>query len=202
MTRRLRTGAATSFLLAALLAVAFVLLGAGTAQAVPQSLPLQVSFTDLQPGDVRSTSWPVRIPQQAKIAQAVLHKDGPGDVQWTAQLCPVSGAGCLDVITAVVGTPIAAGDYTLRVGLTVVELQPGQTQSLEGRYTFVEDDDGLLADTSGPHGRGGALAATGSSVLPVGLTAVAVAALGVLFVVLARRGDDEEADATGPEGAP
>lgn len=210
MARRLRTGAATSLVLAALLAVAFVLLGAGTAQAVPQSLPMQVSFTDLRPGEVRSTSWPVRIPQRARISQAVLRLDGPGDVRWTARLCPVGGAACVDVMTAAVGTPIAAGDYVLAVGLQVVEMQPGMTQSLEGRYMLVQDDDGVLADTSGSFGRGGSrpghggsLAATGLSVLSLGAMALSLGALGVVLVaIVRRRRDSERPDVPRAEGAP
>ncbi|HEY0118127.1 MAG TPA: hypothetical protein VGC04_05040 [Cellulomonas sp.] len=201
MSRRLDTGAATSLVLAAVLACAWVVLGAGSAQALPRSLPLQVSFTDLQPGQTRSTSWPVQIPTRARITQAMLRQDGPGGVRWTARLCPVSGAACLDVMTAAVGTSITAGDYLLTVGLTVVDLQPGQSQSLEGRYTLVEDDDGVLADTGGD-GPNGGLASTGLSVLPLGVTALALAALGVLLVVLARRRHEEQASDPPAEGSP
>ena len=182
MSTRLRSGAAASFALAALLAGASVLLGASSAQALPQPLPLQVSFTDLLPGDVRSTSWPVQVPHPAVIAQAALARAGTGDLRWTAWLCPVAGTACLDLMTAEVGTPLAAGDYELQVGLTVVDLQPGQSQTLEGRYTLVEDK--VLPDTGGGPG---VLASTGAPALSLGLTAVAVAVLGVLLVVLARR---------------
>ena len=187
MSTRLRSGAATSFALAALLAGASVVLGAGSAQALPQPVPLQVSFADLLPGDVRSTSWPVQVPYPAVIAQAALVKAGAGDLRWTARLCPVAGSACLDLLTAGVGTPLAAGDYELQVGLTVVDMQPGQSQSLEGRYTLVED--GLLAGTGGGPD---VLASTGAPALSLGLTGVVVAVLGLLLVVLAhrRRGGD------------
>jgi LPXTG-motif cell wall-anchored protein len=198
MSKRLRSGAAASFALAALLAGASVLLGASSAQALPQALPLQVSFTDLRPGDVRSTSWPVRVPRQTVIAQAALHKDGAGDLRWTARLCPVLGSACLDLMTAVVGTPLAAGAYELEVGLTVLDMPPGQSQSLDGRFILVED--GLLAGTGGG---GGALASTGFPAQSLGLTAVAVAVLGVLLVVVARRRrDDSPTDVPPAERAP
>lgn len=198
MSKRLHSGAAASFALAALLAGASVLFGASSAQALPLPLPLQVSFTDLLPGDVRSTSWPVQVPREAVIAQAVLHKNGAGDLRWTARLCPVAGSACVDLMTAVVGTPLAAGSYELEVGLTVLDMQPGQSQTLEGRYTLVED--GLLAGTGGGPG---VLASTGTPALSFGLTAVAVAALGLLLVVLARRRRDDDTTNVPPaEGAP
>jgi LPXTG-motif cell wall-anchored protein len=208
MSKRLRSGAAASFALAALLAGASVLLGASSAQALPQALPLQVSFTDLLPGDVRSTSWPVQVPRQTVIVQAALHKDGAGDLRWTTRLCPVLGGSCLDLMTAVVGTPVAAGAYELEVGLTVLDMQPGQSQSLEGRFTLVED--GLPSGTgtgtgtgTGGGGGGGVLASTGFPAQSLGLTAVAVAVLGVLLVVLARRRrDDSPTDVPPAERAP
>ena len=194
------TGAATSLALGALLAGASVVLGAGTAQAAPQALPVRVSFTELQPGDVRSSSWPVQIAAPAKVASAVLHQDGAPGVRWTARLCPTSGAGtCVDVMTLGQGASVAAGAYVMSVGLTVTgDLQPGQSHSLEARYTFVEDDDGMLADTSGPFGsgRGRSLALTGSAVLPLAASALAATTLGVLLVVLARRRRDDEVPTT------
>ena len=198
MTGRLRAGAATSLVVATLLAGASVVLGAGSAQAAPRPLPVQVSFTDLQPGDVRSTSWPVDIAARARIATAVLHQDGSGGVEWSAWLCPVGGATtCLDVMSAGPGTVVAAGAYQMSVGLTVRDLRPGQSQSLEARYTFVQDDDGVLADTSGGRpGHTGLLARTGAAALPLVLTALAAATLGVLLVVLARRRRDDEVPTT------
>lgn len=181
MTGRLGAGAAASLLVAAVLALACVVLTAGTAQALP--LPVQVSFDNLLPGEVRSTSWPVSVPVPARIADATMRQDAPGGVQWTARLCPTAGGACLDLLSATVGTTVAEGDYRVQVGIDAVNLQPGQSRSLEARYTLAEAEDGWLADT------GGALAMTGVPALPVALTSVGLAAVGVLLVVLARRRD-------------
>lgn len=211
MTIRLRTGAATSLALGALLAGFSVLLGAGSAQAAPQALPVQVSFTDLMPGDVRTTSWPVQVGAQARVVTAVVHQEAAGGVLWTARLCPAGGtAACLDVLTIDHGTRIAAGEYVMSVGATVTgALQPGQTRTLEAHYTLVQDDDaardddGLLADTSGSgsstRGHGRSLASTGSAVLPLALSGLAATTVGVVLVVLARRRRDGEPETAGTE---
>ncbi|OJV78505.1 MAG: hypothetical protein BGO37_07205 [Cellulomonas sp. 73-92] len=186
MTRRAAAGAATSFLVAALLALACVVLTAATARAA--SLPVQVSFDNLLPGDVRSTSWPVTVPTPARIATATVHQGGSGGVQWTARLCPAGGGGCVDLMSATVGTPLAQGTYSLQVGVSAGDLQPGQTRTLDARYTLVEVADGWLADTGGPLGGGGGqLAMTGLPAVALGITAVGAAGLGGVLVVLARR---------------
>lgn len=179
MTGRLGAGAAASLLVAAVLALACVVLTAGTAQAVP--LPVQVSFDNLLPGEVRSTSWPVSVPVSARIAAATVHQGAPGGVQWTAQLCPTTGGGCLDLLSATVGTTVAEGEYRMQVGIDAVNLQPGQSRSFEARYTLAEAEDGWLADT------GGSLAMTGVPALALGLVSAALATVGALLVILARR---------------
>lgn len=181
MTGRLGAGAAASLLVAAVLALACVVLTAGTAQALP--LPVQVSFDNLLPGEVRSTSWPVSVPVPARIAAATVHQDAPGGVQWTVRLCPTAGGGCLDLLPATVGTTVAEGEYRVQVGIDAINLQPGQTRTFEARYTLAESGDGWLADT------GGALAMTGVPALAVALMSVGLAGVGVLLVVLARRRD-------------
>lgn len=190
MTGRLGAGAAASLLVAAVLALACVVLTAGTAQAVP--LPVQVSFDNLLPGEVRGTSWPVSVPVPARIAAAAVRQDD--GVQWTARLCPTAGGACLDLLSATVGTTVAEGDYRVQVGVDATDLQPGQSRSFEARYTLAEAEDGWLADT------GGALAMTGVPALAVGSVAVLTAAFGAVLVLLARRRrDDEPAHTTGTE---
>jgi hypothetical protein len=172
------TGAAASFAVAAALAVACMLAGATGAQAVPTSVPLQATFAGLQPGSTASRSWDLSVPHQAQVTHAVLHKSGAGRVVWNAQLCPATGGSCVDLMTARVGATVPAGDYALTVGIVVTELEPGSTQTIEGRFT--------LAQT------GGELAHTGAQVWTAGLASLAAAVLGVLLVVLARRREREE----------
>ena len=192
MTRRAAAGAATSFLVAALLALACVVLTAATARAA--SLPVQVSFDNLLPGDVRSTSWPITVPAPARIATATVHQAGTGGVQWTARLCPAGGGACVDLLSATVGTALAQGSYSLQVGVSAGDLQPGQTRTLEARYTLVEVADGWLADTGGSLGGGGQLAMTGLPAVALGITAAGAAGLGGVLVVLARRRQEADAD--------
>lgn len=195
MTRRAAAGAATSFLVAGLLALACVVLTAATARAA--SLPVQVSFDNLLPGEVRSTSWPVNVPAPARIATATVLQAGSGGVRWTARLCPAAGGGCVDLLSAATGTALAQGDYSLQVGVSATDLQPGQTRTLEARYTLVEVTDGWLADT------GGQLAMTGVPASALGLTAVGLAGLGWVLVVVARRRRAAPADgADGQHQAP
>ena len=195
MTRRAAAVAATSFLVAALLALAFVVLTAATARAA--SLPVQVSFDNLLPGDVRSTSWPISVPAPARIATATVREGGSGGVQWTARLCPTAGGACVDLMSATVGTALAQGDYSMEVGVSAGDLQPGQTRTLEARYTLVEVADGWLADT------GGTLAMTGLPAAALAVVAVLAAGSGALLVFLARRRREQpSADAPGTEPAP
>ncbi len=184
MTGRLGAGAAASLLAATVLALVWVVLTAGTARA--SALPVQVSFDNLLPGETRSTSWPVSVPVAATIAAATVHQDGADGVRWTVRLCPAAGGGCLDLLSAVAGQAVAQGDYRVQVGLVATDLEPGQSRGLDARYTLTEGADGWLADT------GGALAMTGTPAMALALTAVALATLGGLLVVVARRRDRDD----------
>ncbi|HWJ86427.1 MAG TPA: hypothetical protein VNR62_13425 [Cellulomonas sp.] len=172
------SGPATSFAVAAMLALACVLVGATGAQAVPTTVPLEATFAGLLPGSSASRSWPVSVPQQAEVSRAVLHKQGGGDVVWHAELCPTTGTTCVDLMSATVGTAVPAGDYALEVGVVVAELEPGSTQSIEGRFTLVQS--------------GGELAYTGAQVWTVALASLMAAIVGVLLLVVARRRQHEE----------
>jgi hypothetical protein len=164
---------AASFATAAVLAVVCVLVGATGAQAVPTTVPLQATFDGLLPGSSASKSWQFAIPHDAQVTRAVLRKQGPGRAVWHAELCPSAGAPCVDLMTASVGTPVRAGDYALTVGVVVTALEPGSTQSIEGRFTFAQTD--------------GELAQTGAQVLATALGSVAAAGAGGILVLLARR---------------
>ncbi|GEL95875.1 hypothetical protein [Cellulomonas composti] len=165
--------AALALAFAALLGLASVV-GATRAQALPLSIPLEVTFRDMMPGESASHTWQVTVPERAVVSEARLEESGPGEATWTTELCPGAGA-CLDLGTLKVGTPLPAGSYDLRVGVTVHELDPGQTQSIEGRYTLVgaPGDDGL--------------ASTGLGAGPLAAAALAFALLGLLLLVVGRR---------------
>jgi len=159
---------------AAVLAVACVFVGASGASALPSSVPLAASFSNLMPGDSASKTWRLVVPQEARVSQAVLNRTGTGVVDWRAQMCPTTGRPCVDLLKARVGTPVPAGTYELTVNLTVVELEQSETQSLEGRFTLVEAG-------------GGELAHTGAQVWSAALASVLAAVVGILLVLVARR---------------
>jgi hypothetical protein len=96
---------------------------------------------------------------------------------WTALLCRQDQ--CVDVQAMRAGHDLAAGDYDLRVGVTATSLLPGDVSSIAGRLSFVEVGTGNLAHT-------------GSDPWPVSLAALAMTALGLLFVVAARRRRGDE----------
>ncbi|MEN0127997.1 MAG: hypothetical protein AAGC49_01055 [Brevundimonas sp.] len=159
--------------MATVLAVACVFVGASGASALPSSVPLAASFSNLMPGDSASKTWRLVVPQEARVSQAVLNRTGTGVVDWRARMCPTTGGTCVDLMKASVGTPIHAGTYELTVNLTVVELEQSETQSLEGRFTLVE--------------AGGELAHTGAQVWSAALASVLAAGVGILLVLVARR---------------
>ncbi|WP_029292063.1 hypothetical protein [Cellulomonas sp. HZM] len=181
MTHPMRATAAVSLALAAALAVLGVLAGASGASA--DEVPLRFSFTNLLPGDVRSSSQPYRLEQDARVEAAVVDASPGSGVAWRAALCGSSGS-CVDLMTVREGDELAAGDYTLTVGVTADDIRPGEVSSLEGRITLVERTSGSLAST-------------GSTVLPLAAGAVALGVLGLLLILVARRRDHD--DETGQE---
>ncbi len=177
-----------SFAAAAALALASTVAGATSAQALPRAMPVEVHFRDLRPGSSASTSWALAVPRHAQVAQVAVTRTGTGVARWTATLCPSSGAACINLLAAVRGTSIPAGVYTLRVGVTMVDLDPGDTQSLEARYLLSEREAGPLA-------------ATGTAASTLAALAGAAAAAGILLAALGRRRralDDEPAATTTP----
>ncbi|WP_426594322.1 LPXTG cell wall anchor domain-containing protein [Cellulomonas sp. McL0617] len=182
---------ALSIALVALLASACLVVGMSAAEAssLPQSVPLRATFVDMFPGDSAHQAWTVDIPNDARVAKTDVVATGPGVAHWTATLCPRAGGPCVDLLAVGTGTVIDAGAYDLGIGVTLVSIDPGQSQSLDGRITLVESG-------------GGSLAMTGAdSVVPLLLAAAAACALGLLLVVLARRRRDDDDDTSLSNGA-
>lgn len=175
MTRRLGAAGVASMILAVVLTAAGALLGASAAGAAPTSVPLAFEFAGLYPGESQTQSRTYRLDRDARVV-SVTSGTTPG-ATWTALLC--RQGTCSDVLAMRVGQELAAGDYDLRVGVTATTLLPGDVSSIDGRLSLVEAGTGNLAHT-------------GSDTWPVSLAALAMTALGLLLVLLARRrrGDD------------
>jgi len=178
MTRRLRTAVTASLTLAVVLAVLGALAWPTGATAAPGVMPLSFSFAGLMPGDARTKSSPYHLAQDATVERAAVTTASTG-VTWRATLCGSAGS-CVDLLHVRAGDELAAGDYTLTVGVTAGAIRPDERHSLAGRIVFVERPSGALAHT-------------GSAVLPLVTSAVALGLLGLLMVLAARR---RERDAT------
>ena len=162
-------------IVALVLTVAAMLLGASAAAAAPTSVPLTFEFTGLRPGESQSQSRTYHLGRDARVVSVTVGTT-PG-ATWTAVLC--RQGTCADVLAMRAGQDLAAGDYDLRVGVTATSLLPGDASSIEGRLSFVETGTGNLAQT-------------GSDPWPVSLAALAMTALGLLLVVAARRRHRDE----------
>ena len=170
MTRRLGAAGTASMVVALVLTIAAVLLGASSAGAAPTTVPLTFEFTGLRPGESQSQSRTYHLGRDARVVSVTIGTT-PG-ATWTALLC--RQGTCADVLAMRAGHDLAAGDYDLRVGVTATSLLPGDVSSIGGRLAFVETGTGNLAQT-------------GSDPWSVSLAALATTVLGLFLVVAARR---------------
>jgi hypothetical protein len=183
MTGHLRAAQVGSGLLSAALVVATVVLAASGAGAAPaRTVPVLVEFTDLEPGDRASRSWPLDVERTSAIIGRMVHRDGPGAADWDVQLCPAGAAAparpCVDLLAVPVGTVVPRGPYEVQVSVHVLDLQVGAPESIEARVTLQEQPQGLAATGAGP-------------VVVTALAALVAALVGLLLVVAARRRRDK-----------
>ncbi|MFC8190442.1 hypothetical protein ACFUMH_02130 [Cellulomonas sp. NPDC057328] len=203
MSRRRRRGAAASLVLAVLLALASVLVAAGSATASSRTEPLTATFTGLVPGAARSTSWVLDVARDAVVTEVETTELATGGVRWDVALCAPAGDACLPVTRDAVGVRLPAGSYRLTVRVQATDaLEPGETRTLDG-HVVLSDAGGADGDAAavwpgggtGATGRSaasGPLALTGASALPLLLVAVASGVVGLVALLAARRGRDDE----------
>ncbi|QGQ19689.1 LPXTG cell wall anchor domain-containing protein [Cellulomonas sp. JZ18] len=194
-----RRGAASSLVLAVVLALVSLLVGGGSATASTRTAPLRATFTGLLPGSVDSHAWGLRLSRDAVVTEVTTTALRPGTgVEWDAWLSSRATGERVPVTPDAVGVRVAAGDYDLTVRVRALDdIAPGATYSLDGHLVVA---DATTGPEVGQRGSRGPLALTGADALPLLLAALAAALVGLLLLVAARRRrrDDET---TTPEPA-
>lgn len=195
MNRRRRRTAVVSLLLATVLALASVVAAAGSASASTRTEPLRATFENLVPGSTASAAWGLELRHDAVVTDVTLSETGPGELDWAVELQDRTTGTRTPLTDGVRGAQLAAGTYDLRVTVDVIDIPGGATSTLDGHVVFAESGTagGGLDSGDGP-GRG-YLASTGFAALPLLLTAVATALVGLLLLLGARRRRDEEDEA-------
>ena len=143
-------------------------------------VPVDMSFSQLLPGEERSSSAAVSVPRDARLADVVVDEatDHPDSFIWDVNLCRPAGE-CLAVVPSSEGAELAAGAYALEVAVRLVAGAPAGASSMLAGHLVLVDADGELP-------------LTGTS---PGLLVVAVCLLGAgaVLVALARRRSWQEA---------
>jgi len=178
MSPRRSSSSVASIVVVALLALLSLVAGASGASAESgrTRVDLGVTFENLLPGQFERRTAPVRLAALSRVSTVrLVHQGREGAVRWLVQLCPDAGGACTDLQGARDGVLLAAGSYSLVVGVTAVTLAPGEVSSIVGRVVFTRSGTG-------------ALASTGSDGVAT-LAALAAAALsaGFFFLLVARR---------------
>ena len=150
--------------------------------ATATTMPLDVDFRVVAPGQERSAEREVVVPTDA-VVQTAGWDAHDGDGVWTADFCSAERCTSVD---ALAGTEIAAGTYRLVVGVSIPSASDAVPTSAQGHIALIELFELPLTDDG--------LAVTGTTVpwLAAGAGALALAAGTALLV---RRRDREEVDA-------
>ncbi|MBO9556319.1 hypothetical protein [Cellulomonas sp.] len=195
MSRARRRGAVVSLLLAVVLALAAVVAAAGSASASTRTEPLRASFENLVPGSTAAAAWGLELRRDSVVTGVTLAETGPGDLDWAVELQDRTTGTRTPLTAGARGTQLTAGTYDLRVTVHVVDIPGGATSTLDGHVVFAESGTAGGGLDSGAGPGGGYLASTGFAALPLLLTAVATALVGLLLLLGARRRRDEEDEA-------
>jgi len=168
----------------------YVLVLAQAASATVVRHPIRMSFTNLVPGESRTQSRTISLPQDARVSHVEASSTtGTDAFTWRVQLCPRSG-GCLTVGPEATDARLAGGTYDLRTTVTMAQdAEVARTGALSGVLTFTADGDDGLSDPKN-------LASTGIAVRGAAALAVLLLLLGMVLVLMGRRrADQDEEDA-------
>ncbi|GAA1844641.1 hypothetical protein ACFQZV_10525 [Microbacterium koreense] len=160
--------------------VSGIFLTGGVATAT--TMPLDVDFGVVPPGQERSAEREVVVPTDA-VVQTAGWDARDGDGVWTADLCSAERCTSVD---ALAGAELAAGTYRLVVGVSIPWESDAVPTSADGHIALIELFELPLPDDG--------LAITGATV-PWLAAGVGALALATGTAVLVRRRDREEADA-------